>query len=166
MQIGDPIVKRVLVISAVLLNYLLVAPLAVAHSKTKRQPAQATVALKKQRGPASGQKACLDSGCSCEDLKLLVRKCDSGPTDFKNSLHSDLAIALRSHQEEARRVELKACPVIAAAEACREKIGKMISGKKTKNSQYKVSASQDLGKFSVDMLDAISRNPRSPANQR
>lgn len=113
------------------------------------------------RGPAAASKACPDYGCACNDLKAFANSCQIE----NHAQYTRLAQSLRAEQDERRKTELKSCPFQAAAETCRAKSKKSVTQKKSRHSMYKISATQELGNFGIELLESTQKTPRSPASR-
>lgn len=113
------------------------------------------------RTPAAASKTCPDHGCACDELKAFASKCEIAT----HAQYAQLANLLRNDQDERRKTDLKSCPHQPAAESCRAKSKKTVTQKKSHSSMYKISASQELGNFGIELLENAQKNPRSPASR-
>lgn len=122
-----------------------------------------------QRRPASGAKACPETGCSCEPLKSLAQKCEASlnvESTSANQVYSELVIGLRQLSEERREGGSTDCPHLRVAEQCRSKLKSIVARQKPRSRHYRDNLSDELGQLSVHMVDAVSQPPRLPASSR
>lgn len=122
------------------------------------------------RRPAAASPTCSEAGCACEGLKVLSDKCATLTADREiteiRSIFAELTTAAKADQEERRHQNTKVCPYSVEAETCRQKLKKTIVNYKPRNSSRKVSVTQDLGIFGIELIESVNKNPRAPANSR